>query len=351
MSAPNEMGYDDASIPSVGMMDMEDAAEIVKTKTDIGPGKSFPEPILRLYPDSEKNDKAIEKFTQWIDNKLEELIREQSPVLTEWANQEVAYRARSLGPRSFPFEGACGDVVPLISMAVDPIYARLDVGLFKSDRVIKIKALRKKMVDKVEALETWFDFYYRHYAKLREVMQPRLLEFVKHGTMVLKTVYDDDSFKVQTYDDQWNVVEKTITRFKGPRPIGIPLQDFLFSPRYQNVQQCPIIAERQRVTLTDLYVAQAIGKLTNVDKLEGQEILDTSVVDSEREIAVDHKKASLDPDKVTIYELWCDYDINGDNLPERLVATYHKDTRTLLQLRYNWYFHQRKPYTVIAYQG
>src|SRR5256886_1628392 len=27
----------------------------------------------------------------------------------------------------------------------------------------------------------------------------------------------------------------------------------------------------------------------------------------------------------------------------------HKDNRAILQLRYNWYFHQRKPYTLIAY--
>jgi len=229
-----------------------------------GPGKSYPKPILDLP------EKDLERFKSWIDQKLEQLIAEQQPLLTEWANQEKAYRARSNGPLSFPFVGACGDVVPLIAMAVDPIFARLDVGIFKADRIVKLKALRKKMVDYVDPLETWFDFYFRHYAKLRDVFQPRLLDYTKHGTMVFKTVYDDDSFKVQTYDKEWNVVEKTITRFKGPRVFGIDLQDFLFSPSYQHVQMCPITAERQRPRIEHLYEAQAAGKLTNVDKLEGR---------------------------------------------------------------------------------
>lgn len=309
-----------------------------------GPSKGFPKPILDI------SEERQDKFKLWLDQQLETLINEQQPLIREWAAQEKAYRARSHGPLSFPFVGASGDVVPLIAMAVDPIFARLDVGLFKTERIMKLKALRKKMIDMVDPLEAWVDFYFRHYMKLRQVFQPRLLDFTKHGTMVFKTVYDDDTFKVQTYDREWNVIEKKITRFKGPRIFGIDLQDFLFSPSYQTVQECPIIAQKMRPSMAQLYEAEAAGKLTNCDKLKNQEVVTKSELDEEREDAVGHKSLKYDLNNLVIYEVWCDYDINEDKLPERIVATYHRETRTLLQLRYNWYFHQRKPFTVIPYQ-
>jgi hypothetical protein len=47
--------------------------------------------------------------------------------------------------------------------------------------------------------------------------------------------------------------------------------------------------------------------------------------------------------------VWCDYDVDGNSLPEHLVATYHPASQTLLQLRYNWYFNQKKPYVLVPY--
>jgi hypothetical protein len=52
-----------------------------------------------------------------------------------------------------------------------------------------------------------------------------------------------------------------------------------------------------------------------------------------------------------IWEIWCDYVwIRSQGHSISLVLTYHEPTETFLQRRYNWYFHQRKPYTIIPYQ-
>jgi len=167
--------------------------------------------------------------------------------------------------------------------------------------------------------------------------------------MVLKTIYDRETYTIKTYDKSWKVVSKEVTRFSGPRVEGISINDFLFPPSYQHLQDCPIVAERIRTTYWDLKIAQASGKVTNCDKLLGQETIEKTALEQEREISAKHTGSAYANEKLEIFEVWCDYDINGDGLPERLVATYHRPTRTFLQLRYNWYFHQRKPYTVIPY--
>lgn len=330
-------GYKSPEVTSVTEDDLPDDSP--------KPSASYPDAIL---PMSKEKEDAL---SIWLDEHITSMSSAMDSKKEEWAVQEQNYRARSLGPQSQPYVGACGDVVPVTAMAVDPIHARLDTGIFKPSPVFVLKALKKKATKYVDSLEKWIEFYQKHVLNLRQVVSPRLLEMTKHGTMVLKTVYDHETYTVKTYNKDWKVVKKEVDRFKGPRVSGINIADLLFPPDYQHLQDCPIVAERQRWSEDELYVAQASGKLTNVKDVCDQKTVTRDVLEVERQEAANHvenqtQKSGLIDD---IYECWFDYDIDGDNLPEHCVVTYHKPTRTYLQRRYNWYFHQRKPYTVIPY--
>lgn len=310
----------------------------------------FPPALIELVDgDSEEKKERRDKFIVWLDMYIRNLQSSQQEKMNDWVKYEQAYRALPEPKKSFPFEGASNEVVPVGAMAVDPIVARLDTGIFKQDPVFSFKALKKSMLEYMPALEAYVDFYQRHFLKLRRVAQPRLFEFAKLGTMVFKTVYDCDESTILTYDDDNKVVERKEKRFAGPRVFGISLGDFLFPPNYQELDDCPIVVERQRTTIDKLRVAQASGKLKNVDAVRDQGTYNRTPLEDARERASKHSPAQRATDDVVVYEVWCDYDINEDGLPEHLVATYHLETRTLLALRYNWYFHQRKPYDVIPY--
>lgn len=305
----------------------------------------FPKPIMSI------TEEQRDGFLIWLDQHLDDLISSQLKLQKTWDEQEEAYRAKSSTPGFLPFAGASTDTIPAISMAVDPIHARLDTGIFKQDPVFSIKPLKKSFVNSTDALGRWIDYYQKHKLHLRRTASPRLLELTKLGTCVFKTVYDRESSKIKTYDkNTWEVVERTQVRYSGPRVFGISLGDFLFPPLYQDVQDCPIVAERQRTSYWRLKQAEAAGKLANVDDIKGQEITSRTQLETAREEASEHQQTRAQTEDLEVYEVWCQYDIDGDNLPEHLVATYHRDTRTLLQLRFNWYFHQRYPYTVIPYQ-
>lgn len=303
----------------------------------------FPPPMIEV------SEERLDKFKIWLDEWIRELQSSQAAQMTEWAKYEKAYRAQSEPTKDFPFKGASNDVVPVGAMAVDPIHARLDTGIFKQDPVFSVKALKKSMLPYMPALESWINFYQNHFLHLRTVAQPRILEFCKLGTMVFKTVYDCDESDILTYDRNNKVVSRREKRYSGPRVFGVSLGDFLFPSNYQHLQDCPIVAERQRTTLDKLRVAEASGKLTNVDKISGMGIHDRTDLEDARERAAKHSPALRSTNDFVVFEVWCDYDINEDDMPEHLVATYHLETRVLLSLRYNWYFHQLKPYDVIPY--
>jgi len=291
-----------------------------------------------------------ERLLTWLDDWYHTLDSAHQSKLEQFKREEEAYRAKSLGPQADPFVGASGDVVPLIAMAVDPIVARLDTGIFKADPVFRIKGLRKDVLGQVESLEKWVNYYQKHQLQLRKVMLPRLIELAKHGTMVFKTVYDCTEREVMSYDRKWKVERKKVKEFAGPKIYGISLADFMFPPYYQDLQLCPIVFERQRVTYQDLLIAQASGKITNVKQLKGEETYNTlNILEAERAKSANHEGAHSANHFIEVFEWWGDFSLDEDKPPVRLVGTYHPQTRTLLQLRYNYYFHQRKPYTVIPY--
>lgn len=304
------------------------------------PSKGFPPPIIELSADE------MDAIRMHLDEQLRRLIDDMSKKQDVWAEQEEAYRALPQGKKTMPFVGAANEVMPVVAMVVDPTHARLDTGIFKQNPVFTIKGLKRSILPTVPGLAAWIDFYQRHFLKLRSVVSPRLLECAKLGDMVLKTVYHRDEVDSLTYDDDFNVIERTETRFSGPKVFGISAGDFLFPTGYQILQDCPIVAERQRTTFDKLKIAESSKALTDVDKVKDQESHDRTPLEEAREDAVQHTPTRRMND-IVVYEAWFMWTLRGK--PVRLVATYHLETRTFLQLRYNWYFHQRYPYTLVPF--
>lgn len=315
----------------------------VDVKLDATDRPKLPPAIIEITEDQET------QFKTWLDEWLNDLIAMQQPLQAEWAEQEAAYRARPDVAKMLPFVGASSDVVPLTAMAVDPIHARLETGIFKQDPVFRFKPLKRSTAKYTPALETFFEFYHRHKLKLRQVCSPRILEGTKHGTFILKTVYEHEKYTSKGYDNDWKVVDKVRTAYKGPKVLGVGLGDFLFPPHYQHLQHCPVVAERIRTTYERLLIAEASGKLKNCSKIKNQQTPERTQLEATRESEAKHQETSLARRDLIVYEVWGEYSFDPTKPPFKFACTYHLDTRTILQLRYNWYFHQKKPYTVIPY--
>lgn len=161
--------------------------------------------------------KAEERFIEWVEDWLLSLIPAHTEKIAQWREEEKAYRAEPGPPKEIPFVGACNDVVPLIASGVDPVFARLDTGIFKADPVFRVKPLAQRVKRHAEALERFINAYQKHQLRLREVSAPRLLELAKHGTCVFKTVFDVERYRIRGYErGTWKVVDREITRYKGP---------------------------------------------------------------------------------------------------------------------------------------
>lgn len=332
-------------------IDVEEAAKL-RSKLDSVEADSnvsvSPSPGAIVISDKKHQQRIAMWLDEWI-NELEEQLQTKNQ---EWADEESAYNAESLGPLQEPFVGASGDQVALIAMAVDPIVARLDTGIFKIEPVFRFKPLQKSAKPFVDPLERWVQYYQKHQLKLRTEVQPRLIELAKHGSMVLKVVYDCVQETTKGYDKSWNVIDTTHTVFKGPRIVGVPLSRFLFPQHFPNLQACPIVGERIRLTREQLIQGVADGKFANIDAILNDQ---TRYTPDPLEAEQDESMGVTNTGHVSrfvedLYEVWFDYaDTTTKSTTNKFCAVYHKPTQTFIQLRYNWYFHRRKPYVIIPY--
>ena len=343
MTAPGgEFSFVDGSDPRIPpeSVPLEPVEAIETPPKPLG----YPDAILSIP------EEKLTAFKLWLDHWLLELTTDQSKLQSDWSDIEKAYDGGAdPSISSPPFKGACMDVIPVMAMAVDPIHARLDIGIFKQEPVFSVKPYRRDMKNLAPSLSAFIDAYQRNYLKLHKISSPRLLELTKLGTCIFKTVYDREQTKSVTYDEQYKVVTKNMIKFSGPRVSGISIGDFLFPPNYQDIQDCPIVFERQRTTFDKLKVLEYSKKLAHVDSIKAQQVTNAKTpLEGSREDAVGHKSGTR-INELVVWEGWCDYDIDGDGLPEKLVVTYHYETGTIIQLRYNWYFHQKKPYSVIPF--
>lgn len=314
-----------------------------------GPDALFPKAMISL------GDEQKTRFITWLGEQVEFLRVAHEEKVKQWAAEEESYRALPDAPKERPFVGACTDVIPAVAMAVDPIHARLDTGIFKSDRIIRVKALDKRLQDVLDPLERFIEYYWRHYLRIRTIASPRLLECAKHGHCVFRVEYENDRQPILTYtrdqaSGQFKEAQRFLTTCVGPKITGIPVQNFIYPPRFQHIQDAPIVLEVVWMTEDQVRAEVKRGRMTNEKLLTpASGIGERTELDAAQEDSAQHHELQRSTPWVQLYRFCCKFDIDENGFQESLVGLWCHDTQTLHQLQYNWYHHQKYPYVLIPY--
>lgn len=334
------------------------AVELAESEIATPTEQRFPDAIVRLHSDEEENERMLKRVASWLDEQVGTISKSHQLKEAEWEMYEIAYRAKPESILNYrrPFEEGSDEVIPAIAMAVEPVTARLSIGIFKQKPVFTVSPLTKQMSELAPALQDWLEFKQRHHWKLRKVSSPRMVDFAKLGTCVFKTIYDREEAPITKYDYDkgtgvFTVVKEKELRYKGSRVKGIPLQNVMFPAGYETLDDCPVIVEKVTATIGQLRMWEASGKLKNVNKILRHPLQKRDVV-TEAQITEANQDPSLIeslPGRYELLECWFEFDVDEDGYDEHMCAYWHEDTREFLMLRYNWYWHQKKPYDLAPY--
>lgn len=310
------------------------------------PTSPFPKAMLSI------GEEAKKKFSQWLFEQLESSLTSHDELVEKWAQETIDYRALPEQPKSKPFIGACNEVIPVVAMSVDPIHARLDTGIFKNDQIMRIKPLDKRLKNYTASVEKFVEYYWRHYLSMRRVASPNLFQCAKHGHCVFRVEYEDDTQIVKTYQQDksgWKAIQRTMTKCKGPKISAVSIQNFIYPPRYQYLQDAPVVFERVWMHKSEIDAEVKRGRLVSTDKIAESDGGSRGVLDDALEDTAQHHETNRDSGWFECFRFAGRYDIDDNGFQESLIGICHRDSQGLLQLRYNWYFHQRYPYVVIPY--
>jgi hypothetical protein len=299
-----------------------------------------------IYFDSKTED----EFVWWLDNELFLHFLERGDWLQDLIHMQHSYWAEPLGETvTFPFNGAANLVVPLNAIAVEAIHARVMNTIFGLDQIITAKAVSPDWEEAVQPIETFLNYELLDNVKVYTPVNDSCLEITKFGTAILKSGYQKIVKQVMREVDGKQELVKVIAK-QGATLESVALGRFLMPFASQDEQMSLWCGEEHSMTPHEIWLHEQAGLfypgtyeklktcVTQTD-MYGEREFERSQEDLQRQQIVL-------PALIDFQEVWCAWntDANEDNVQKEIVCFYHRMTRTLMAVRYNWYSDLRRPY-------
>ena len=308
-----------------------------------------------LYLDEETKS----RLSEYLDSEVSLCWQERNLLTQDWIQWQKDYWAKPVEKvKNFPFRRAANVVIPMTAISVEAILARMITTIFSVKPFYSLRARTRDWIDSAPQVESWFQTEVEDPASLdvEGFARESLLEIIKLGTGVGKSGYERDVRKINVDLPEGGTVGKWIERRNGATLDYVPLANFLLRLHESDPQTAMWVGEEHRnVTWSQLKRHALSGRMFSeaIDSIKmwwGQQgnIESTgNQYDNERrriEGAEPGWKETFD-----FIEIWCSFDVDGDGVDEEIVLDFHKDSRTFLSARYNWYSDAHRPYRIGVY--
>lgn len=279
---------------------------------------------------------------------LEDGLRElHETKITKWRK---AYEAKPREEvREFPFYHASNLVVPIIAIFSDTLQARVMSALLKvrPPWVVKMIGTHPDMQEGMTgALEEFLEYVgiEPEELDLYRVYHEWTGDTIKYGTSVVKAPHEVRYMHevIGVPGDGSGSVEPEFIQsleYEGPRPEKIAFEDFLIPPASKTLEAADIIIHKRVMTRNELgerrffkiYEPSRVDMIWNKPDRTGPSYTETMKQDSSGA----HTSAGYGYAEWDIYECWLKWLTPDGKWRPKIVATYHKNSDTLLRTIYD----------------
>lgn len=301
------------------------------------------------------DDETNQRLVSYLETELLNHYAERGSWVSDLEVTQTDYFAEpSQVQKTFPFKGAANIVIPLIATVVEALHAKSMTTLFALDDFVNIKVpgiyedinwgLSK--YSNWELLENGADMY--------RFADNALLENFKFGTCVGKAGYEKVE-KTAVRESGGQETEFTIVTKQGAVADAVQLANFLMPFYCQDPQVSPWCGEEhddpsykvKQLCDSGFFYDDAWEKLENwVLQTNNQELSSTPYRQNLERI---ENKQPVYPKMLGWIELWMSWNVDGGDADKEVVVYYHRLSRTILGIRYNWYDDLRRPYRYCNY--
>lgn len=304
--------------------------------------------MLELDEDTEA------RLTEYLDHEISLCWQERSQLEQDWIQWQKDYWAKPAQTvKNFPFRRAANIVIPMTAIAVEAVMARLLTTMFSIKPFYSIRPRRPEWVRAAPQIENWLqtEVEDQNALDMEGFARESLLELVKLGTGVGKSGYERELRKTNIDIPGGVTSERWVETKNSPTLDYVPLANFLLRLHEKDPQKATWVGEEHRnVTWTQLKRHALSGRMR---KEAIEEIKhwwsQTPSVESPAE-KYDQERRTIEGSEpawkevFSFCEIWISFDVDGDGVDEEIVVDFHKDSRTILSARYNWYSDLHRPY-------
>jgi hypothetical protein len=313
----------------------------------------------------ETGDLVRDKLSKFLADNIEQESRNMTRLIKNIRRCEKQYAGKK-APKVWPWVNASCLSVPETRKNVDTTAVRVLDSVFNRRKIFIVKANDPGKAEDARKIETALDWFFRHVIELKKKLLSPLLQSLKSGTGIvhiaherkIDTVYryatpqelsDPSIYKYDLTGTDQKAVKIPQTYYEGPSWVPVPREDFLISSDATSIKDARIIGFRIYKTLSEirmgeragLYSEGASSKLSGADKY-----------DEVKESRADNQGKELKPvsenEPFEVWQLWLDYDVDGDGVPDGIVVTYHKESNTILRAIFNPLFSQSRPFVSLV---
>lgn len=310
--------------------------------------------MLVLDPETEN------RLVQYLDYEINQAWRERDLLVEDWKQWQKDYWAKpSRVRRTFPFRGASTVIIPMTAIAVEAVYARILTTIFSVKPFYSLRPRIPAWVEAAPNVEGWFQTEIEDSSTLDmdQFARESVLELIKLGTCIGKSGYERDIRKVNLDLPDGTSMDKWVERKNGATLDYVPLANFLMRLHEKDPQVADWVGEEHPdISWVQLkrYALSGRMKTSAVDRIKHW-WSNPSSIDS---IGKEYDDSRRDTENISeptwserfdFQEIWLSFDVDGDGVDEEIVVDFHKESRTVLAIRYNWYADVHRPYRIGVY--
>jgi hypothetical protein len=322
--------------------------------------------LLNLDADTET------RLVSYLETELHNHNAERTERIEDLMRWQHDYWARPTTEKAtFPYHGASTLTIPLSAIAIETVHAKHMTTRFALADMVSVHAVSPDWDDFAVPVERFMNHELLTNMKIRRPMGDCFLNAEKYGTMIGKVIYER---QVKTTVREINGVEQELdivvkdganfssvleSRFIMPYGALDPQnaawcgEEHSADPYYvMQLERGGMFAqgtvcdqpgwERDSNKLSKLHVWLNQPKATS-----SQTALTGNKFERSQE-ELENRPAQW-PKRLDWVELYLAFDIDGSGILKELEVHYHRDSRTLLAVRYNSFSDCRRPYRIQQY--
>ena len=304
-------------------------------------------------PNLELDPKVEQEIASWLSREILEVKHARAELDELWREiRKYCIRTEIPEKKDFPWEGAANIMIQIMMTYIMQIKSWLSRTIWQPKDPFIVEPTIKELYDAASPVRRYINFLVTKQLRMKENFSDvALLELIKLGTTVSKTVYAREKRVIHVYEEATDSWIETVDVLKeGATTIPVPLEDHFFPLETRVYEHARWKSHRFRLNANEVLTWEFNDDFNKgtLEDLRGFEV--TTRTEAEDVTDQEYNVQPTTMEEFEFHEVWFDYLLPGKKVPVKLTGFLHPISEKFARLTYNWYPMQLDPFDLEVFE-